>query len=108
LANALAVVKLEKGSSLTLVNGNLALYQALSTDKTVDSSNFKFLATIGMDKTLTLDVLILQSTFRTYKELVAQGELEATPNEFNLAVIRTIQGIKEVSDSNKEAIRNLF
>lgn len=108
LANALAVTKLEKSSSLALFEGNLAVYGHLATTKTVDSTNFKFLAEIGGDKTKTLDILILQSAFKTYKEFVALGDLPQTDNNFNLAVMAMVQGVKPVSEKNKENLNNLF
>mgnify|MGYP006995574479 CR=1 FL=1 len=108
LANALAVTKLEKGSSLALSEGNLAVYNYMATTKVVDSKSFEFLAEIGGDTTKSLDILILQSAFRSYKEAVAKGDLPTTSAEFNLAVMRMSSGITETTTKSIANLDNLF
>ena len=107
LANALALTKEKYGSSLATVEGNLALYDMLSSDKVTDSKNFQFLAKIGADKTAELDILILQSAFKSYKEHIIRGELPVTPNELNLAITKIVTGVKPVTEENKNKILNL-
>ncbi len=108
LANALAVTKLEKGSSLALDEGNLAVYRMMTTTKTIDSKNFEFLAQIGGDKTKSLDILILQSALRTYKEEVAKGELPATPLALTSAIMKMSSGIVKTTPKSLEGLQNLF
>jgi len=108
LANALAVTKLKEGTSLAVVEGNLAVYNYLATDLTTDSKNFEFMAKIGVDKTKALDILILQSTFATYKEEIERGNLPMTSNELNLAIARAITGVEPVKQSTLDKIKNLF
>lgn len=108
LANALAVTKLKAGTSLAVVDGNLAVYGHMNTGLTLDSSNFEFMATIGGDTTKALDILILQSAFKTYKEEVSNGNLPMTSNELNLAISKTVTGVEPVKKSSLEAIKNLF
>jgi len=108
IAKALALVKLDKGSSLAVEDGNLCLYKYLKNDRTIDSSNYVFLAKIGGDKTKTLDALILQSAFRSYKDGLSKGTVKDLGNEFNLSVVHCINGIKPVSKESLEAIKDLF
>jgi len=108
LAIALAVTKLKIGSSLALKDGSLAVYDYMNTDTTVDAKNFEFMASIGGDKTKSLEILILQSAFRSYKEQVAQGNLPATAPELNLAIAKAISGIQATSEETKAKLANLF
>lgn len=108
LANALAVTKLKVGSSLALREGSLAVYDYMNTDLVVDSKNFEFMASLDADKTKSLDILILQSAFRSYKEQVAQGNLPATSPELNLAIAKAISGIQTTSEDTKAKLANLF
>lgn len=108
LANALALTKLEKGSSLDLTEGNLSVYNYLADTRNIDGRNFEFLAEIGGDKTKALDILILESVFKTYKEHVAKGELPATCSDLNIAIMKAIQGVKPLSTASKNKLKNLF
>jgi len=108
LANALAVTKLENGTSLALLDGNLAVYKYMATTKKADSKNFEFLATIGGDKTQSLDILILQSVFKTYKEEVTKGTLPATSAELNLAILRTTSGAVATTKKSIDSLKGLF
>ena len=107
LSNALAITKKYHGGSLALVDGRLAVYQYINSDEVVDSASFEFMAVIGGDKTQTLDIMVLQSAFRTYKELVAQGDLPATPNDLNIAITKAVQGVKPLDSKTKELLDNL-
>jgi len=108
LANALAVTKLKVGSSLALKDGSLAVYNYMNIGMVVDSKNFEFMASLDADKTKSLDILILQSALRSYKEQVAQGNLPATSPELNLAVAKAISGIQTTSEETKAKLANLF
>lgn len=107
LANALALTKLDRGSSLVLKDGNLAVYDYLNDSRKVDSKNFMFLADMLGDKTQSLDILVLQSAFRSYKEEVAQGKLKPTSNELNLAIVRAISGVKPLTEDKKSLVKNI-
>jgi len=98
LANAMVITKLKTGSALSIdpSSGNLSLYQYYKTTlvgSDSDVQNMSFLAAIAQNKQQTLDIMILQSAFKSYKEAVASGLLPVTSNEFNLAVTKIIQGV---------------
>ena len=108
LANALALVKKHtKESSLAVKDGRLLVYEYLATKETTDIGKLGFLAKIGGDKTKMLDVLILESAFKSYKSEMAHGNLPATSSDLNLAIVRMINGIKPVTEASKQIIDNL-
>jgi len=108
LANALAVTKLKTGSSLSLIDGSLAVYDYMATDIDADSKNFEFMADIIGDKTKSLEILILQSAFKSYKEEVSRGKLPMTSAKLNLAIAKAVSGIQQTTDETKAKISNLF
>lgn len=109
LTKALAVTKTLKGSSLSLTNGTLAVYDNMGTlENPSDVENFKFLADFEANKTQSLDILILQSAFKAYKLAVASGELQATCQDLNLAIMKMVSGIKTTSEESKNKLQNLF
>jgi len=108
LANALAVTKMKVGSSLALKEGSLTVYDYMKTDIVTDSKNFEFMASLDADKTKSLEILILQSAFRSYKEQVAQGNLPATAPELNLAIAKAISGIQQTTEATKAKLADLF
>jgi len=107
LANALALTKEAKGSSLHTSNGNLSVYEFLNSDKKLDSRNYMFMADIEADATASLDILILEAALRSYKAQVALGALPVPPKELILAVSKTINGIVEVTKDNKEKVAGM-
>lgn len=107
LANALAVTKEAKGSSLYTINGNLGVYNYLDTDKQVDYTNYLFMADIEGEATKCLDVLILESAFRSYKAQVALGTLPLLNRALTLAIAKCIKGIQEVTEDNKSKVSKL-
>lgn len=104
LANALALTKEAKGSSLHTTGGNLAVYKYLNSDKRIDSKNYLFMADIEADATASLDILVLDASLKSYKAQVALGALPIPPKELILAVSKAINGIVEVNEDNKEKV----
>ena len=110
LANALAITKQKHDKSTAMLDGNLLVYKYLGTEEKASEDelkNFSFMAKIGGDRH-SLDTVILQSAFSTYKDEVAQGNLPITSNELNVAIISMINKIKPATEENKKAIQNLF
>ena len=89
-------------------NGNLAVYGYLKSTEKLDVSNFLFMAKMSGEKTKSLDVMVLESAFKTYKELVAQGVMEMTENELNLAIQKAITCVKDLQDDSIEGLKDLF
>ena len=107
LANALALTKEAKGSSLHTTNGNLAVYEFINSEAKAESKNFLFMADILSDTTKSLDTLILDAAFKSYKAQVALGALPIAPRALTLAVTKSINGIVEVNEDNKAKIANM-
>jgi len=107
LANALALTKEAKDSSLHTSNGNLSVYEFLNSDKRLDSKNYMFMADIEADATASLDILILEGALRSYKAQVALGALPVPPKELILAVSKTINGVVEVTEDNKQKVAGM-
>ena len=107
LANALALTKEAKDSSLHTTDGNLAVYEFLNNDKKVDHKNYLFMADIEAEATKCLDTLILESAFRSYKAQVAMGTLPVPPKKLVLSCTKAIKGIKQVTASNKAKVSNM-
>jgi hypothetical protein len=107
LANALALTKDSKGSSLFTIDGNLAVYEFLNSDKKMDHKNYLFMADIEAPSTKCLDTLILESAFRSYKAQVALGTLPIPSKQLVLACTKAINGVKEVTSSNKAKVSNM-
>lgn len=109
LANALAITKQERGSSLALAeNGNLALYEYLSTNRKAESKNMQFLADLNANKTAPLDILILKSAVKSYKAEVAKKRLPVLPKEFNLAVANVISNKQPLTEESKNLVKGMF
>jgi len=107
LANALALTKEDKGSALHTTDGNLSVYNYLNSDVKTESKNYLFMADIMADTTASLDVLILESAFRSYKEQIAVGALPIPDRALTLAVTKAIKGICALKDNNKDKLLSM-
>ena len=109
IANALAITKQERGSSLALAeNGNLAVYEYLATDKKVDSKNMLFLADLNASKTAPLDILILKSALKSYKAEVAQKRLPVLPQALNIAIANVISNKQPLTEESRNLVKAMF
>lgn len=107
LANALALTKEAKESALHTTNGNLTVYDYLNSDSKSDSKNYLFMADVTADQTASLDILILESAFRSYKEQIAAGALPIPDRELTLAVTKAIKGITALKSDNKDKLLSM-
>jgi len=107
LANALALTKEDKGSALHTTDGNLSVYDYLNSDVKTECKNYLFMADIMADQTASLDVLILESAFRSYKEQIAVGALPIPDRALTLAVTKAIKGICALKESNKDKLLSM-
>ena len=107
LANALALTKIAKDSALHTTDGNLTVYDYLNTSEKADSKNYLFMADVTADTTASLDILILEAAFRSYKEQIAVGALPIPERELTLAVTKAIKGICELKSDNKDKLLSM-
>lgn len=107
LANALALTKEAHGSSLETENGNLLVYNYLNSKEVIECENFLFMADMNKEATPELDVIILDSAFKSYKAEVALGTLPAPDKSLVVATYKLIKGIATVSEDNKSKIANM-
>lgn len=108
LANALALVKSVKGSALnTGKDGNLTVYKYLNSKDKIACDNFVFMADFESEDTNTLPILILEATFKSYKETVNLGLLPIPSSELVIAVTRAIKGITAVTEDNMNEVSSM-
>ena len=100
LANALAVVKDETGSSLSLqANGKLNIIGKFLTDKAgTDAKNFMFMASMVTEHR-DMELMLINATFQKIIELSDTMFDNLTP-DMVLEVKRRVTGIKSVDASD--------